>query len=104
MTKKTTTSGRNRGQVSDGAAVFHPFADDDAALTIGGLTIENGTDRISFSGSLDLAVDQTGLAQAQTLQTAVNAIVEALAAKSDLPEKAEPEETKAAKRVRNPFA
>ena len=39
-----------------------PFADDAASTSIGSLTVENGTDRIALSGSLDLTRDKAGLA------------------------------------------
>ncbi len=42
-----------------------PFADDAASLSIGKLTIENGTDELSLYGSLDITRDQHGLAQAR---------------------------------------
>ncbi|WP_062015875.1 hypothetical protein [Aureimonas sp. AU4] len=98
-----TKSDAGEGKAS-GSAEFEPFANDEAAVTIGGLTIENGTDRISISGSVDIPADKAGLEQAKALQKAVDAIVAALTAKGDLPEKAEAEEAKPAKKVRNPFA
>ena len=39
------------------AETFKPFANDAGAMSIGGLTIENGTERVSLSGALDLARD-----------------------------------------------
>ncbi|TXM66672.1 hypothetical protein FV218_20095 [Methylobacterium sp. WL69] len=82
--------------------VFRPFADASAVQTIGGLSLENGPDRIAVHGSLDLTRDRAGLDRARTLQAAVNAIVAALA-QADLPE-AVPETTKSAETVKNPFA
>ncbi len=35
-----------------------PFADDAASVSIGKLTIENGTDRVALYGSLDITRDQ----------------------------------------------
>lgn len=81
---------------------FQPFADDSQTLTIGGLTLENGTDRVSISGSLDLTKAQKGFEQAKALKAAIDAIVEILAAKNDLPDEANSSEAPA-KRVRNPF-
>jgi hypothetical protein len=86
------------------SASFKPYADDETAVTIGGMTIENGTDRVSISGSLDIAADKAGFEQAKALKEAIDAIVSALTAKGDLPEKAEAEEVEPTKKVRNPFA
>ena len=36
--------------------MLKPFADDAASISIGELTVENGTDRIALYGSLDLTV------------------------------------------------
>lgn len=90
----------------EGAASFQAFADDDTALTIGGLTIENGQERVSISGSADIAADKTGLAQARALQQALGSIIAALEAKGDLPDEASasPAVTKPTKTRRNPFA
>lgn len=86
------------------AAPFKPFADDTAALTIGGLTVENGTDRISLSGSLDLARDRQGLDHARALRVALDGIIAALEAKKALPAKAaQPARAKTTK-APNPFA
>ena len=42
-----------------------PFADDASSVSIDKLTVENGTDRIAISGSLDITRDKQGLAHAQ---------------------------------------
>ena len=44
-----------------------PFADDAASVSIGKLTIENGTDRVALYGSLDITRDQQGLVHARAL-------------------------------------
>ena len=44
------------------AKTLKPFADDSAASAIGGLTVENGRDRVALYGSLDLTRDRAGLA------------------------------------------
>ena len=44
-----------------------PFADDAASVSIGSLTVENGTDRVAIYGSLDLTHDKQGLAHALAL-------------------------------------
>jgi len=45
--------------------ILKPFADDRASQAIDGLTIENGRDKLSFYGSLDIGRDKTGLAKAR---------------------------------------
>ena len=44
-----------------------PFADDAASVSIGSLTVKNGTDRVAIYGSLDITRDKPGLAHALTL-------------------------------------
>jgi hypothetical protein len=87
---------------TDPQAGFEPFADDAAARTIGGLSIENGTARIALHGSLDLTRDRTGLAQARLLKETLEAIVTALEA-GDLPEQVAEGPDAAPKTVKNPF-
>lgn len=86
------------------AETFKPFADDAGALTIGGLTVENGTDRVSLSGSLDLAQDRRGLDQARALRAALDSIIAALEAEKDLPARAAPPKPTSVTRKPNPFA
>lgn len=83
-------------------ARFTPFADDAAVQTVGGLSIENGTDRIAIHGSLDLARDTTGLARARALAETLAAIVAALEAEGP-PEHAA-DATRPPASVPNPFA
>lgn len=79
-----------------------PFADENASQAIGGLTIENGTDKLAVYGSLDLTRDKAGLEYARALKGILDAAVQALEAEKDLPDKvAGPEPTVA---VKNPFA
>jgi hypothetical protein len=81
---------------------FEPFADDASVRTLGGLSFENGRDRIGLHGSLDLTRDKAGLALARELKRTAAAIVAALES-ADLPEAvAEPEP--APQPVKNPFA
>ncbi len=83
---------------------FKPYADDASALTIGGLTVENGTDRVRLSGLLDLGRDRMGLGHARSLRAALDAIIAALEAETALPaEAASPARAKTTK-VPNPFA
>ncbi|WP_244497198.1 hypothetical protein [Aureimonas sp. D3] len=97
-----TEAAQGASSSSQGSNPFHPFANDSVALTVGGLTIENGTDRVSISGSIDLALNKRGLEQARELKTAINAIVDALEKKGDLPETSA-DQNAPTKRVRNPF-
>jgi len=79
-----------------------PFANDSEAVSLGDLTIENGTDQVSLYGSLDMTRDKTGLKRARALKAAVDAIVAALEAEKDLPDKIAPPEKP--QQVKNPFA
>lgn len=83
---------------------FKPFADDTTVQTIGGLTFENGTDRISISGSTDLTKDRHGLDHAKALRAALDAIVSALEAEKALPAKTAPASQAKATKAPNPFA
>jgi hypothetical protein len=79
-----------------------PFADDAASVAIGGgLTVENGTDRVAIYGSLDLTRDQQGLAHARALKALLDAAIQHLQAQKDLPDAAPP--PTAPKEVPNPF-
>ncbi|MCJ2013311.1 hypothetical protein [Methylobacterium sp. J-076] len=82
---------------------FAPFADDAAARTIGGLSVENGTGRIAVHGSLDITRDKAGLAQARLLRETCEAIVRALE-EADLPEAVAQAPDDPPRRVANPFA
>ena len=79
-----------------------PFADDVASVSIGPLTIENGTARVALYGSLDLTRDKQGLAHARTLQALLDQVVQRLEAEHDLPDAIAA--TPAPKSVPNPFA
>ena len=83
---------------------FKPFADDGAALTIGGLTLENGPDRVSLSGSLDFARDRQGLDHAYAFRSALDTIIAALEADKALPAKAAPVHRARTTKASNPFA
>ena len=60
---------------------MHFFANESESLSLGGLTIENRLDRVSFYGSVDLTLDAQGLALALSLQTLIGGVVEAMKAK-----------------------
>lgn len=81
---------------------FTPYADDAAVLTVGDLTLENGTTRVVLHGSLELTRDKAGLARARDLKRILDAVVRALA-DGDLPDAVEdaPEPTRT---TGNPFA
>ena len=79
-----------------------PFADDAASISIGELTVENGTDQVSLYGSLDITRDKQGLAHARSLKALVDQAVQHLEAQSDLPD-ALPAAAKP-KTVANPFS
>lgn len=80
---------------------FDPFADNAASLTFGGLTIENGADRVAVYGTLDLTRDRAGLELAKRLKAILDAAVARLEADSALPDEA-PKPKPAGKR-KNPF-
>jgi hypothetical protein len=79
-----------------------PFVDDAASVSIGKLTIENGTDRVALYGSLDITRDQQGLVHARALLTILQAAVQQMEGDKGLPV-AVPATAKP-KTVTNPFA
>ncbi len=82
-------------------AKFKPFADDAASISVGELTIENGTDRIALYGSIDLTRDNQGLAHARALMTLLDQAIQLLGADKSLPDAVPP--PAAARTVKNPF-
>ncbi len=81
---------------------FKPFADNRASRAIAGLTVENGTDKVSLYGSLAITRDEAGLERALALKAVVDATVTALQAGDGPPEKAAP--PRPTRTVKNPFA
>ena len=79
---------------------MNPFANDGSAGAIGGMTVENGRDKVTLYGSLDLTRDQAGLSHAKALQALLDAVVSTLEADPALPAVLS---TKSARRVKNPF-
>ena len=79
-----------------------PFADDATSVSIGQLTVENGSRRVTLYGSLDLTRDKAGLAEARALKALLDQVVQHLEAEADLPEHAPA--AAPARTVRNPFA
>ena len=69
------------------AGEFKPFADNAASASIGEFTIENGTERISFYGSLDIGRDKVGLENALKLKALVDQMVQVLKAAGQLPDR-----------------
>ena len=86
------------------AETFMPFGDDRASLQVGGLTVENGPERISLSGSLDVTRDRESLEHAKALRSALDAIVGALEADHALPAKAPQPGAATTTTAKNPFA
>ena len=78
-----------------------PFADDAASVSIGELTVENGTDRIVLYGALDLTRDKQGLAHARALVVLLDETIQLLEADTSLPDAVPPPAAPGA--VKNPF-
>ena len=78
---------------------MNPFQNESESASIGGLTIENRTDRVSIYGTLDITRDKAGQRDARALKQLVDAIVAALDG-TDLREKIAKSETET---VKNPF-
>ncbi|VXC02081.1 conserved hypothetical protein [Burkholderia sp. 8Y] len=85
--------------------MFKPFANDTDAMNIAGdaINIVNGKTRVTISGDLTIARDQTGLAAAKALHDALGAIVEALAKDAHLPAKLPDEPAAPTGTAENPF-
>lgn len=85
--------------------MFKPYSNDDDVLNIQGdaLTVSNGTTRVVVNGTLELTRDQRGLKAALVLKDAVDAIVAALQADSQLPAKVKDEPDAKPGVVQNPF-
>ena len=78
-----------------------PFANESESVGIGGLTVENRTDRVAIYGSLDLTRDKEGLGHARRLRALLDEVVRALEGEEDLPD--EVPAPKRPERVKNPF-
>jgi hypothetical protein len=66
---------------------FKPFENESQTIAVGGLTVENRHDRVSLYGSLDLTLDEDGLARARELLGLVKGAIEHLERREDLPTK-----------------
>lgn len=62
---------------------IQPFANDDASLGIGGLTVENHLDRVVLYGNLELTLDQVGLVHARQLKALLDAVLVQLEGEAD---------------------
>jgi hypothetical protein len=83
-------------------ADIQPFADEAEVTSVGSLTVENRTDRVTMYGSVDLTRDREGLARARELAALLARVVRALEADEALPKQVAP--PRAPTKVRNPFA
>jgi len=81
--------------------LIKPYQNESEALAIGGLTIENRTDRVTIYGSIQLTRDMIGLAHARALKAVVDNVVQALAQDKHLAEKVEL--TNKPRPAKNPF-
>jgi len=80
---------------------FIPFADGGTSIAIGGLTVENGSDRLAIYGTAEISRDKAGRALAKQLLAIFAETVKAME-KEDLPDKVAPDITPTT--VKNPFA
>jgi hypothetical protein len=78
-----------------------PFADDETVLTVGALTVENGTGSISVHGDVEIRRDRPGLEAAEALAKLFTDIAQDLR-KDPLPDAA-PAEGDGGDVVTNPF-
>lgn len=81
---------------------FHPFANESDALSLGGISIENHTDRIALFGDATVTRDKAGLRLAKELAKVINAVVSSLEADKTLPDAIAPDQAPTGKR--DPFA
>lgn len=84
--------------------MIKPFADDKDSASIADLTVENGTQAVMISGSLEVTRDAAGLKRARALKELADGMVDHLQAAGDLPEKVAATGPKAVEDVANPFA
>lgn len=83
--------------------MIKPFADDEAAASIGDLSIENGTTKVAISGSVEITRDEAGLERARALKRLADDLVTELES-GNVPQQAAPTRTAAVDTVANPFA
>jgi hypothetical protein len=68
-------------------SAIKPYADEADSLEIGDLTVENRLDQVSIYGEIQLTKDKQGLQKAKELKAIVDAVVKALEAEKNLPER-----------------
>lgn len=83
--------------------MIKPFADDEAATSIGDLAIENGTTRVAISGSLEITRDKAGLERARALKRLADDLVAELEA-GNTPQQLAGTQAATVDQVDNPFA
>ena len=83
--------------------MIKPFADDDAASSIGDLAIENGTAAVVISGSVEITRDQAGLERARALKQLADDLVAELEA-GNAPQQLATARSAGTDTVDNPFA
>jgi hypothetical protein len=79
---------------------LQPFQNEDYAIAIGELNVENRLDQLELYGSLSITRDQAGLKLALELKELIDAAVAHLQAEADLPLAIEAKPTDS---VDNPF-
>jgi len=83
--------------------MIKPFADDEAAASIGDLAIENGTTKVAISGSVEITRDQAGLERARALKRLADDLVAELESEH-APQQFADTQAAAVDQVSNPFA
>lgn len=83
--------------------MIKPFADDEAATSIGDLAIENGTTKVAISGSVEITRDQAGLVRARALKQLADDLVAELES-GHAPQQVAATQTASVDQVANPFA
>jgi hypothetical protein len=81
---------------------IRPFQNESESVGIGGMTVENRTDRVQIYGQLQLTRDKKGLGQARELKNILDTVVKALEAERDLPDQVVL--TNKPRPAKNPFA
>lgn len=84
---------------------FKAYANDDEVLNIAGdaLTVANGRTCVTVTGTLEITKDKRGLAAAQALKQALDAIIVQLQHQRDLPEHVDEEPPASTGSIDNPF-
>lgn len=85
------------------ADAMTPFADDQATVQVGGIMVENGTERISISGSVGLARDRQALEHAMALRSVLDRIIGVLEGDHALPAQAPESKLATTTTAKNPF-